>query len=108
MWNVATTDVEVRLRIQLNTSLFAKTLVRKDVASSAASTSSSKDPTQAKGEKEGSGDESDGFSSKAQVMTLMTTDVDRVSDFAWHLFYLVNSPVKILVGTFMLHSLLGR
>lgn len=31
----------------------------------------------------------DDFSSKAQIMTLMTTDVDRVSDFAWHIFSLV-------------------
>ena len=31
----------------------------------------------------------DDFSSKAQIMTLMTTDVDRVSDFAWHVFSLV-------------------
>ena len=29
------------------------------------------------------------FASKAQIMTLMTTDVDRVSEFAYHLFTLV-------------------
>lgn len=37
-------------------------------------------------------DESD-FSSKAQIMTLMTTDVDRVSEFAWHMFALVGMPL---------------
>jgi hypothetical protein len=39
-------------------------------------------------------DEDDGdFSSKAQIMTLMTTDVDRVSEFAWHMFALVGMSI---------------
>jgi hypothetical protein len=41
----------------------------------------------------------DEFSSKAQVMTLMTTDVDRVSEFAWHLFSLVDAPIEIIIGS---------
>jgi hypothetical protein len=49
----------------------------------------------------------DEFSSKAQVMTLMTTDVDRVSDFAWHLFSLVDSPIEIVIGGYFLYTLLG-
>ena len=57
-------------------------------------------------------------------MTLMTTDVDRVSDFSWHLFTLVgefyfhkrkagnslspsDAPVEIVVGTVFLYSMLG-
>ena len=111
LWSLATCSVQVRLRIQLNSILFAKTLVRKDVASSAAPTSESEDsngkakvvPTQ---ETSGSqpdiakkdGDEGE-FSSKAQIMTLMTTDVDRVSEFAWHMYTLVGlsrlSPVLL-------------
>lgn len=98
---------QVRIRVQLNSILFAKTLVRKDVASSAAAQPSAAvqpghnpdNPT------EGSGATSDPlvtaegqiakkveeeeFSSKAQIMTLMTTDVDRVSEFSWHIFSLV-------------------
>ena len=41
--------------------------------------------------------EDDDFSSRAQVMTLMTTDVDRVSEFAWHLFSLIGEWVICLV-----------
>ena len=62
-------------------------------------------------------------------MTLMTTDVDRVSEFAWHLFTLVgacpaapsptssarrsrslaraDSPIEIAIGTVFLYKLLG-
>jgi hypothetical protein len=65
------------------------------------------------------------FSSKAQIMTLMTTDVDRVSDFSWHMFSLVgaspscyaltvcdpydikDSPIEIAIGTYFLYTLLG-
>jgi hypothetical protein len=86
--------------------LFAKTLVRKDIASSAAA-SAPKDSTQTPDQKEKSDDDNE-FSSKAQVMTLMTTDVDRVSAIAWHLFFLIDSPIEIVIGTFMLYSLLGE
>jgi hypothetical protein len=51
--------------------------------------------------------EEDEFSSKAQIMTLMTTDVDRVGEFAWHLFSLVDSPIEIAIGTIFLYNLLG-
>ena len=89
LWSMATTTVQVRLIIQLNSVLFAKTLVRKDVASSAPPPSSSKDGENA--DTEISEEDEDNFSSKAQIMTLMTTDVNRVSDFGWHIIALVRS-----------------
>ncbi|KAG6333895.1 hypothetical protein ID866_5197 [Astraeus odoratus] len=103
LWSLATTTIQVRLRIQLNTVLFGKTLVRKDVASSSATVDKSND-----GDKAVSGNvDEDDFSSKAQIMTLMTTDVDRVSDFSWHMFSLVDSPVEIVIGTLFLYNLIG-
>ncbi len=88
LWSISTTTMQSRLKVELNTLLFAKTLVRKDIASSAASTSQDDKKDDAAKSDTGSEtkeDESE-FSSKAQIMTLMTTDVDRVSDFAWHFF----------------------
>lgn len=73
--------------MQLNSILFAKTLVRKDLASTGSNNLTGDNehgPTP-----EGGPDKGDDFSSKAQIMTLMTTDIDRVSDFSWHLFTLV-------------------
>ncbi|KAG6885741.1 hypothetical protein C0993_010568 [Termitomyces sp. T159_Od127] len=119
LWSMSTTTIQVRLKIQLNSILFGKTLVRKDVASSASTPTSNGD---AGGES--IKEENDDFSSKAQVMTLMTTDVDRVSEFAWHLFslvgaynpqliiaYVVNasvvdSPIEIMIGSLFLYKLL--
>ncbi|KAF9007916.1 ATP-binding cassette transporter [Cyathus striatus] len=113
LWSLATTLVQVRLKIQLNSILFQKTLVRKDVASSAPPpTTTPKDGAVSENGKPDSDtdkkekDEED-FSSKAQVMTLMTTDVDRVSEFAWHVFALVDSPIEIVIGTLFLYRLLG-
>jgi hypothetical protein len=83
------------VRVQLNSVLFAKTLVRKDVASSAGTSSISTQEHGATGEAK---DDEDDFSSKAQIMTLMTTDVDRVSNLAWQVFSLVGtSEVCILM-----------
>ena len=109
LWSLSTTTLQVRMRIQLNSILFAKTLVRKDVASSSASEAV---PAAANGEageadKKDKEEDEDDFSSKAQIMTLMTTDVDRVSEFAWHLFTLVDSPIEICIGTLFLYKLLG-
>ncbi|GBE87301.1 ATP-dependent bile acid permease [Sparassis crispa] len=111
LWSLSTTNLQVRLKIQLNSTLFAKTLVRKDVASSAppASTTENGAATNgsADGKSEAKPEEEDNFSSKAQIMTLMTTDVDRVSEFAWHLFTLIDSPIEVAIGTIFLYNLLG-
>lgn len=123
LWSLSTTKLQVRLRVQLNTMLFAKTLVRKDIASAAAPTTAPSSPASTSpntpsttspstpapsspaaahsaplpGEGENlhveeappEKNEEEDFSTKAQIMTLMTTDVDRVSEFAWHIFSLV-------------------
>ncbi|KAJ3535459.1 hypothetical protein NM688_g6974 [Phlebia brevispora] len=88
LWSLTSTTLQVRLRVQLNSILFAKTLVRKDVASSAGASASDDDDKDKKAKaaaKDANGggekkDDENEFSSKAQVMTLMTTDVDRVAD----------------------------
>jgi len=86
LWSISTTTIQVRFRMQLNSILFAKTLVRKDIASSTAAKGNADEgkADESKGDKD-----EDDFSSKAQIMTLMTTDVDRVSEIAWHMFALV-------------------
>ncbi|KAF7343129.1 ATP-dependent bile acid permease [Mycena venus] len=102
LWSLSGATLQARIRAQLNTVLFAKTLVRKDVASSAASTPSPDTPPSDAPKPE----ESD-FSSKAQIMTLMTTDVDRVGRFTQQIFFIIDAPIELAVGTVFLYSLLG-
>ncbi|KAJ7853283.1 multidrug resistance-associated ABC transporter [Mycena olivaceomarginata] len=75
LWSLSTITLQVRLCNQLNSILFAKTLVRKDVASSAPPPTSSKDAPDGKApattETENKEDDEDDFSSKAQIMTLI-------------------------------------
>ncbi|KAL1948837.1 hypothetical protein VTO73DRAFT_10643 [Trametes versicolor] len=105
LMSLSTTTLQVRLRMQLNTILFAKTLVRKDVASSTGSAPGTDTaPMTPEGDKKA---DEDSFSSKAQIMTLMTTDVDRISEFAMHLFTIVDAPIEIVIGSWLLYSLLG-
>ncbi|KAG8739601.1 hypothetical protein FRC12_016268, partial [Ceratobasidium sp. 428] len=112
LWSLSTTTLQIRLKVQLNTALFAKTLIRKDVASSGGSASeapsraSTPIGSEADAAKATNAAEDD-FSSKAQVHTLMTTDVDRVSEFSWHFFSLVDAPIEIIIGTVFLYHLLG-
>ncbi|KAJ7485719.1 multidrug resistance-associated ABC transporter [Mycena latifolia] len=93
-----TAALATRMRMQLNTLLFAKTFARKDVASS------SSDDTDATGEEE-SGD-SMGYS-KAGIIALMSSDVDQVSGLADGIYDITDTPFEILVGVFFLYRLLG-
>ncbi|KAF9460036.1 multidrug resistance-associated ABC transporter [Collybia nuda] len=96
LWSLASSTVRVRLIIQMNTLLYAKTLKRKDVVSSR-SLDSTVLPNSGQG----------GFSSKSEVMTLMTTDVSRVSSLSRYMFSLTSSVFELLVGSYFLYSLLG-
>ncbi|KAK2461264.1 hypothetical protein APHAL10511_006791 [Amanita phalloides] len=96
LFSVTSSRVQVCLRSQLNSVLFAKTLVRKNIASASPPSSGTDD----------AGTDDD-YSTKAQVMTLMTTDVDRISDLSWHLSTLIDAPIEVVIGTIFLYKLLG-
>ena len=95
--------------MQLNTILFQKTLVRKDIASSAAESpkAGGDDDSSGEDEEDDDGEDDEDVSSKAQVMTLMTTDVDRIAEFAYSLFSVIDAPLEIAIGTLFLYNLLG-
>lgn len=118
LWSLATTTIELRLKLQLNSTLFAKTLVRKDLASSTTSAPSDKklseigaeagNTTGATEAKEMETPPEDDFQTKNSVFSLMTIDVDRVAEFAFHMFALIDSPVELVIGTVFLYHLLGK
>jgi len=131
---ISTTNLQVSLRMQLNTILFAKTLVRKDVSSapngvhsnysipaleisptpSAASSTSdlpstagdissfagsateAESDTAPKVHEDALIQDEEDFSSKSQIMTLMTTDVDRVAEFSTHFSSLIGKSLLLL------------
>ncbi|KAJ7575966.1 P-loop containing nucleoside triphosphate hydrolase protein [Mycena floridula] len=88
LWSLATNTLQVRISSQLNTILFAKTLTRKDLGASS----------------EGSDLE---FYGKSQVMTLMTTDVDRVRHLATYIYRFIDMPTQVLFGMWFLYQMIG-
>jgi hypothetical protein len=112
IYSISTTVLQSGIRLQLNSLLFAKTLAKKDIASSTEAKSTT--VNQGKGDaedkadkKEEEDDDDEGVSSKTQIMTLFTVDVDRVTDFIWHEFALIDAPLEIAVATIFLLKLLG-
>ncbi|KAJ7126290.1 multidrug resistance-associated ABC transporter [Mycena epipterygia] len=89
-----------RMRMQLNALLFAKTLVRKDVASSSNDDSATAD-------EEGESSNDGGDYSKAGIIALMSSDVDQVGTLANGIYDITDTPIEILVGVFFLYRLLG-
>ncbi|KAJ6551152.1 hypothetical protein B0H19DRAFT_1156687 [Mycena capillaripes] len=86
----------VRIVSQTTALLFAKTLVRKDTISVAVPTDSPK-----------KGKDGATFAHKAQILTLMSQDVHRVAGLSVHVYTLTDSPVQLVLGTWLLYSLLG-
>lgn len=113
IFSLSTTTLQAGIRLQLNTMLFSKTLAKKDIAAAAElkEQNAEKEHNEAGTEKAGSNekddDDDEGVSSKTQIMTLFTVDVDRVSEFVWHQFALVDAPIEIVVATIFLVQLLG-
>ncbi|KAJ9107494.1 hypothetical protein QFC21_000949 [Naganishia friedmannii] len=130
MWSISSTHLQSRIKLQLITLLFSKTLVKKDLASGPAGTSKASEDNlrpathgiDAPGvENEGQDregeveakkaenkeSEEDDVSSKAQVMTLFQIDCERVSEFSFHAFSLIDCPIEILVGGLFLYQLVG-
>lgn len=67
LWSLCRKMVQARLRAQLNSILYAKTLVRKDIASSVPA---QEDPLTLAAN-DSNDENNDNLSSKAQIMTLM-------------------------------------
>ena len=113
IFSLSTTTLQAGIRLQLNTLLFSKTLAKKDIAAAAELKEQSAEKEVNKSDKEkddGSekGEDGDeGVSSKTQIMTLFTVDVDRVTEFVWHQYALVDAPIEIVVATIFLVQLLG-
>ncbi|EKD03427.1 hypothetical protein A1Q2_02282 [Trichosporon asahii var. asahii CBS 8904] len=115
IWSISSTYLQGRFKLQLNTMLYAKTLRKKDVAAGGDDKGIvgdvKEEAAKAKAKKErGEEDEEEdeeAVSSKSQIMTLFTVDVDRVSEFIFHLFTIIDAPIEILVATGFLFQLLG-
>ncbi|GAA5991895.1 hypothetical protein JCM10908_002259 [Rhodotorula pacifica] len=119
LWFVSNSMLSTRIRVQLNTLIFNKTLRRKDVSgvsnvrTRATSAASSEDDADSDASSTSDdSDESDttkpaGFKSKNSVTNLFAIDSERVSDFVTWSSSLYDAPIEILIGTVFLYNLIG-
>ncbi|CEQ42894.1 SPOSA6832_04771, partial [Sporobolomyces salmonicolor] len=110
LWFVSNSMLSSRIRVQLNTLIFDKTLKRKDVSGvSPVSATASSSPSSENGDdkKDDDQDENASFGSKTSILALFSIDVDRVADFSVWCFSLLDAPMEIAIGTVFLYSLLG-
>ncbi|OXG63652.1 ATP-binding cassette transporter [Cryptococcus neoformans CHC193] len=114
-WSICTTYLQGKIRLQLNTMLFKKTLLKKDIAANSGDSGQvggvREEAAKDKKRKEENGDsnaeDGEAVTSKTQIMTLFTVDVDRVTEFVFHLFAVIDAPLEIVVASFFVFKLLG-
>ncbi|KAF7369227.1 Multidrug resistance-associated ABC transporter [Mycena venus] len=99
LWNLSHI-AGIRIISQTTSILFAKTLVRKDTVV-AASAEPKAPPTKTKKNDDAP------FAHKGRILTLMSQDVHRVANLSRHVYTLTDSPVQLILGTWLLYSLLG-
>jgi len=84
LWFVSNSMLSTRIRVQLNTLVFDKTLKRKDVSGVSNNSTSEKSSEAGEDSSSGGSDEKDddedaekGFGSKTSILALFSIDVDR-------------------------------
>ena len=88
VFSLAGTITQTRLKIQLGSVLYAKTLLLKDAVSVSQSNPERNAPN-GKSPLSKSGKAAEDFSSKTQIMNLMTTDADRAAESIGRIFMLI-------------------
>ncbi|KPV72284.1 uncharacterized protein RHOBADRAFT_39718 [Rhodotorula graminis WP1] len=120
LWFVSNSLLSTRIRVQLNTLIFDKTLKRKDVAnvgnasgkptgasSAAPSSRASGSSDSGDGDRDESDEADTKFSTKSSLTNLFAIDSERVADFSIWSFTFADAPIEILLGTVFLYSLIG-
>lgn len=94
--------------------LFKKTLLKKDIAASSGDKGqvggvqeeAAKDKKKKEENGESNAEDEETVTSKTQIMTLFTVDVDRVTEFVFHLFAVIDAPLEIVVASVFVFKLL--
>lgn len=108
-FNLASSNVQVRVKAMLNIEIYGKTLRRRDlaIATPKIEEEESKDDTK-KEEDGGEKTKEDVSSSTGTIVNLMSTDSNRVSEFATWWWTVLEAPAELGVGIYFLYTLLGK
>ncbi|KAI8149056.1 P-loop containing nucleoside triphosphate hydrolase protein [Fennellomyces sp. T-0311] len=108
LWYWAASSVQVRIKAMLNIEIYRKTLRRRDTAvSSGSDQQKDDDDKKKKGSDDEKEDDDEDISSTGQIVNLMSTDANRISEFSTWWFTLYAAPVELVIGIYFLYQLLG-
>ncbi|ORY91324.1 P-loop containing nucleoside triphosphate hydrolase protein [Syncephalastrum racemosum] len=105
LWYFAASNVQVRIKAMLNIEIYRKTLRRLDMA--VISGDRDKESTDGKDNEKDEDEESEDVTSTGQVVNLMSTDSNRISEFSTWWFSVIAAPTELAVGIYFLYKLLG-
>ena len=94
----------------LNIEIYRKTLRRRDQAVTSGDGKDNEDDTKSKkgdGEKKDDNDEDEDVSSTGQIVNLMSTDSNRISEFSTWWFTVFAAPTELVIGIYFVYKLLG-
>ncbi|KAI9320842.1 hypothetical protein BX666DRAFT_2119002 [Dichotomocladium elegans] len=103
LWYWASSSLQVRIKSMLNIEIYRKTLRRMDAA---VASGIQEEKTNGKGPVNDEKDDED-ISSTGQIVNLMSTDSNRISEFATWWFSLIACPTELAIGIYFLYTLLG-
>ncbi|KAG2227320.1 hypothetical protein INT45_004275 [Circinella minor] len=110
LWYWAASSVQVRIKAMLNIEIYRKTLRRRDQAVASGAAKGDEDNDKSKkddGEKKGDDDEEEDVSSTGQIVNLMSTDSNRISEFSTWWFTVFAAPTELAIGIYFVYRLLG-
>ncbi|KAG1381714.1 hypothetical protein G6F61_002924 [Rhizopus arrhizus] len=109
LWYYASSNVQVRVKAMLNIEIYGKTLRRRDLAIATPKIEEEESKDDAKKEEDkGEKTKEDVSSSTGTIVNLMSTDSNRVSEFATWWWTVLEAPAELGVGIYFLYTLLGK
>ncbi|CEG65978.1 hypothetical protein RMATCC62417_02643 [Rhizopus microsporus] len=101
--------VQVRIKSMLSIEIYRKTLRRRDLAIDAPKIEDEEDSDDKKDKKDDDKEKKEDISSSiGTIVNLMSTDTNRISEFATWWWAVLEAPTELGVGIYFLYTLLGK
>lgn len=107
--SIAASVVQVRIKSMLSIEIYRKTLRRRDLAIDAPKIEDEEDSDDKKDKKDDDKEKKEDISSSiGTIVNLMSTDTNRISEFATWWWAVLEAPTELGVGIYFLYTLLGK
>ncbi|KAI8891188.1 P-loop containing nucleoside triphosphate hydrolase protein, partial [Backusella circina FSU 941] len=105
IWFFAQASIQIRVKAMLSLEIFRKTLYHADL--SMAFKKRENNDTDSTKKKEDKPKDENAASSIGMIVNLISTDVNKIASFSYYSYILLEGPLEIFVGMYLLYHLLG-